>query len=84
MSKRVGMNCPHCGKRAQIRTSHKMTKTMRELYFLCSNLLCGHSWIAHLEAVRTISPSGVPDPKVVIPIVERKEVQRIDEILNKR
>lgn len=81
MSKRVGMNCPHCDCRAQIRTSHPLTQTMREVYFLCTNLVCGHSWVAHMEAVRTISPSGVPNPSVNLPISEREEVARIDSIL---
>lgn len=39
MAKRVGMNCPHCNSRAQIRTSHPLTQTMREVYFLGANLM---------------------------------------------
>lgn len=81
MAKRVGMNCPHCNSRAQIRTSHPLTITMREVYFLCTNLVCAHSWVAHIEAVRTIAPSGVPNPRVNLPVSEREDVARIDSIL---
>ena len=81
MAKRIGMNCPHCNSRAQIRTSHQLTPTMREVYFLCANLICGHSWVAHIEAVRTIAPSGVPNPRVNLPVTEREDIARIDSIL---
>lgn len=82
MAKKVGMNCPHCNNRAQIRTSHPLTQTMREVYFLCTNLVCGHSWVAHMEAVRTIAPSGIPNPNVNLPVSEREEIARIHDILN--
>lgn len=82
MAMRVGMNCPHCGSRAQIRKSQQLTKTMREAYFLCLNLVCGHSWLAHIEAVRTIAPSGIPDPTINLPVSEREEIARIHDILN--
>lgn len=67
----LGMNCPHCGSRAQVRTSKEVSRTMREVYFQCVNLACGHTWAASLEANRTISPSAVPSPEVDLPIVER-------------
>lgn len=82
MAKRVGMNCPHCTCRAQIRTSTQVTSTMREVYFLCTNLVCGHSWVATIEAVRTIAPSGIPNPHVNLPVSERREIERIHDILN--
>lgn len=81
MAKRVGMNCPHCGRRAQIRTSTEVTVTMRELYFLCSAVPCGHSWVATLEAVRTISPSGLPNPAVHLPVMRREEVERVHDVI---
>ncbi|ROT46095.1 ogr/Delta-like zinc finger family protein [Pusillimonas sp. NJUB218] len=82
MSKRIGMRCPHCGNRAQIRTSIEQSPTMRDVYFLCENLTCGHSWVATLEAVRTIAPSGMPNPKVDLPILTRPEVERVYDLLN--
>lgn len=82
MAMRVGMNCPHCGNRAQIYKSNQLTKTMREAYFLCRNLVCGHSWLAHIEAIRTIAPSGIPDPNINLPFSEREDIARIHDILN--
>lgn len=81
MAKRVGMNCPHCRGRAQIRTSTQVTVTMRELYFLCNAVACGHSWVATLEAIRTISPSGLPNPAVDLPIMPRREVEQVHDII---
>jgi len=82
MAKRIGMNCPHCGWRAQIRTSIEQSPTLRDVYFLCENIVCGHSWVATLEAVRTIAPSGLPNPRIDLPISARHEVERVYDLLN--
>lgn len=82
MALRIGMNCPHCGHRAQIRTSSELTPTMRQVYFLCQNLACGHSWVATLEAERTISPSGIPNPAINLPVMERKQVEALYDALH--
>jgi hypothetical protein len=60
----LSMPCPHCEKRANVRSSQPMSRTLRELHFQCLDLECGHTWIAMLEAVRTVSPSGKPDPEI--------------------
>ncbi|QDQ89149.1 ogr/Delta-like zinc finger family protein [Alcaligenaceae bacterium SJ-26] len=78
---RLGMNCPHCQRRAQIRTSVALTPTLRNVYFLCENVACGHSWVATLEAVRTISPSGIPNPAINLPVMERCEVEEVFDLL---
>ncbi len=82
MGKRIGMRCPHCGNRAQIRTSIEQSPTLRDVYFLCENLVCGHSWVATLEAVRTIAPSGMPNPSIDLPILARNEVERVYDLLH--
>lgn len=81
MSNKIGMNCPHCGHRAVIRTSIERTRTMRELYFLCPNLLCGHSWVSMLEAIRTISPpsEAFRHPDVNLPVSSRNEVYLLND-----
>lgn len=79
MSRRLGMPCPHCQNRAQVSASKQHTRTHRELYFLCTNLVCGHSWVAELEAVRTISPSGIPCPLIRLPVLKRAEVESIND-----
>lgn len=83
MSKVLGMNCPHCGKRAQVQTSKEQSRTLRDVYFQCTNLMCGHTWVATLEAVRTISPASpiYQHPDVHLPLAERSELERMyDEV----
>lgn len=82
MAKIIGMSCPHCGSRAQVRTSVEQTPTMRQVYFLCTNLACGHSWVAVLEATRTISPSGIPNPAIDLPVMERRQIEALHDFLN--
>lgn len=59
-----------------------LSPTMRWVYFLCTNLVCGHSWVATLEADRTIAPSGIPNPSVNLPVMERRQVEAIAAALD--
>ncbi len=34
----------------------------------CSNQLCGHTFVAHFEAIRTVSPSAIPHEDVYLPM----------------
>lgn len=84
MPKVVGMDCPHCGKRAQIKASVKVSETLRTAYMYCTNLSCGHSWVAHIEAVRTISPPSLlcTNPNINLPLSPRGEQERIWSLIN--
>lgn len=62
-----GMNCPHCGCPGAGRNSFAMTDTYREIIYQCRNPECSFSWVAGLEAIRALSPSGTPNPAVKIP-----------------
>jgi len=60
--------CPHCEAASEIRTSRMITSTMRESMYACTNLECGHTFVATLEIVRTLSPSATPNPLVCLPL----------------
>lgn len=62
-----GMDCPHCGSSAAIRTSKYLTATYREVTYRCDNDACGFAWVAGLEAIRVIVPSIMPNPEVALP-----------------
>lgn len=64
----LGMNCPHCDTWATVRSSERITPTLRAVYFQCRQLHCGHTWKAHIEAVLTITPSAIPRPGINLPI----------------
>ena len=55
---RFSIACPLCSTRAIARTSREMSETMREITFRCDDDECGHVYVARLEAVRTLVPSG--------------------------
>lgn len=84
MARIVGMRCPHCNERATIYTSKEITPTLREMYLQCSNLVCGHTWIAAMEAVRTISPPSqlFENPNLKLPMSEAAELKKINQIIN--
>ena len=62
--------CPHCKARAQVRTRKEITPILREISYSCPDPECGHTFVVHAEAVRTLSPSAKPDPLVYLPISE--------------
>ena len=63
------VKCPHCGQAARLRTSKTLTPLYREIYYHCSNLFCGHTFMATHEIVRTVSPSRTPNPEIVLPML---------------
>ena len=64
-------DCPHCRARAIVRSSAQVTDLVRELDYACTNHHCGHTFVAQLEAVRTIVPSAMPNPTVHLPLGNR-------------
>ena len=62
------MMCPHCKDMAYTRSSLQLTGTSRETIFACRNPECGHTFTAVTEINRTLSPSAMPDPRVVLPL----------------
>ena len=70
MSTRI--RCPHCNSRAVSRTARDLSESVREVYCHCKNVIeCGYIWVAHLSAVRTLTPSRIPNPSVNIPMNDR-------------
>jgi hypothetical protein len=61
---RMPMNCPHCKSPAIIRTSRRVSVLVREIYYQCTNVVCGHTFKATIEIIKTISPSAMPDPAI--------------------
>ena len=69
---------PHCERPAYTRTSMQLTNTGRETIFVCKNFYCGHVFSAVTEINRTLSPSAIPNPMVILPMsthIKRKLLQ---------
>jgi len=64
----VAFLCPHCGAETGVRTSSRITPTLRKADLLCTNPQCGHAFVVHAEAVRTLSPSARPNPAIYLPM----------------
>lgn len=64
--------CPHCRSRMRTITSRQLSTLVREIYFDCMNVDCGHRCVAQLGLVRTLVPSLIPNAQVSLPIVERR------------
>jgi predicted RNA-binding Zn-ribbon protein involved in translation (DUF1610 family) len=72
--------CPHCGSRAIVRSSEQITELYRELRLSCDNFDCRHTFVASLSVIRTIHPSAIPNPAIVIPTKLRERPANDDSV----
>ncbi len=73
----VSIACPVCQSRAVARSSRKLSDTLREIRYRCENDECGHIYIAHLEAVRTVVPSAL-QVSAPLPLSPHSRVGRLE------
>jgi len=66
--KRFTIRCPHCLCDGIRRSSREITPTFREIFYICPNVTCGHTWVASLNYEYGLSPSAIPDPAVNLPL----------------
>ena len=62
--------CPHCLSRMRIRTSEGTHIFLRVAYLQCTNEACGWSVRAEFEMTHEMSPSGMANPSVQLPIAD--------------
>jgi hypothetical protein len=60
--------CPHCHSRMRIRTSEGTHIFLRVAYLQCLNEACGWSVRAEFEMTHEMSPSGMANPAVQLPL----------------
>ncbi|AWH45407.1 ogr/Delta-like zinc finger family protein [Stenotrophomonas sp. ZAC14A_NAIMI4_1] len=72
-SSRAFLRCPHCDTAAIVRSSTLHSKLLRESLLQCRNALCGHTFSAYTEIVRTHTQSACPSGDVCLPISSSAE-----------
>jgi hypothetical protein len=73
----MSVTCPHCGGGSLTRGSKQLTPIYREQTCVCKNPICGHAFVVGVTALRTLSPSAMPNPDVRLPYsthVRRREL----------
>lgn len=71
--------CPHCQGPLRIRTSAGQHVFLRTAYLQCGNESCGATFRAQFEITHEMSPSGMPNPTVRLPVAPtsiRREAMR--------
>lgn len=75
--------CPHCSANMRIRTSDGIHIYLRVAYLQCVNEACGWSARATFEMTHEMSPSGMPNPSVKLPVapiaLRRQAMKRADD-----
>lgn len=78
-SRRVTFTCPCCAHALVIRTSDKAAPCFKNLYYQCTNLVCGATFNGHQTINQQLSPSGVERPLIQLPLapaLERTKAMR--------
>lgn len=57
------IRCPRCNGKAIIRSSKELSPTLKQLYCLCGDPECGHSFVMDLAFSHTLSPSALDLPE---------------------
>lgn len=50
--------CKVCGQRGRITKTNRLSDDVSDLYCQCTDVECGHSWVATLSFSHTLSPSS--------------------------
>lgn len=75
---RLGFKCWKCGARATIQKVQTINPTLMEVGYACTNLDCGHTFVAGVQAIRTLSPGAYPSPPgVSVPISKHVARRRL-------
>ncbi|WP_036628077.1 ogr/Delta-like zinc finger family protein [Pantoea sp. AS-PWVM4] len=53
------MTCPVCLANATIRKTNRKHPQLSDVYCLCTNIECGHSFVMNVSFSHTISPSAL-------------------------
>ena len=59
------IDCPECGSPATIRKSDWKDKKLADLYYACSEVECGHTFVFNATFSHSLSPSGLTGNKLV-------------------
>jgi len=61
----VLVRCNRCGSAAVIDSSKEISDSLKQLYCMCKNVECGHTFVVSMEFSHTLSPSALDMPESV-------------------
>jgi len=67
----ISLPCPHCKSPVRAAKSRPVTPLYKEISYQCTNIECGHCFVAALEVLRTTTLSAMPSAEVQIRISPR-------------
>ena len=75
--------CSCCGSRAIIEKTLRKTDYFADVYYRCTRLECGHTWVMNLTFSHTLVPSGLDNGvlKLLIERMRPEEKQMALELL---
>lgn len=69
--------CTSCGEIANTRWSRRLSISLIERYYQCTDPVCGHTFKAIEESIETISPSSIAEPIQRLPQSSRAKLAAI-------
>ena len=71
-----------CGHKAAIKDSRAHSPDFVTLYLQCLDVMCSHSWVAHLTFHHTLSPSAKMVDRLVFDRLQEMPPQQQREMFN--
>lgn len=81
------INCKECGEAAIIRKNARKHPELSDLYCMCSNVECGHTFVLNLTFSHTLSPSALTGKWLVntlLGLIKPEDKQLALELLQSR
>lgn len=81
--RRQKARCHCCGAHAVIEKTARKTDQFADVYYRCTRLECGHTWVMNLTYSHTLVPSGLDNGvlKLLIERMRPEEKQMALELL---
>lgn len=71
------MRCPYCKSHGVAERSRSVTENVREITYRCQNPDCQSRWVAHLQAVRVLTPPLKDEDDTVLPMSAKQQTRRM-------
>ena len=76
----ISLPCPHCEGSVLARKSRTLSPLFKEITYMCQKPECGHTFVAGLEILRTLSLSAQPKSDVRIPLSQHVRQTAINQL----
>lgn len=76
-ARRAFLLCPKCDAPAFIRSSERITATVKHMNAHCTNTGCGHTFLMELSFVHSFNPGLIDRPDLNLKVCPREQIPHV-------